>query len=351
MESYETIVKRMTDRFTSLAGYAPDDASDIGIRIRVLAGEIFSIGAAIDWIKSQTDPRTAAGAQLDLLAQERGLSRKGASFASGTLTFSVASALWFAAEIPAGTVCSTAGANPTRFVTTQAAVLPQGSLSVTVPAQAQSAGSAGNVQAGTVTVLATVPTALTAVTNAAAFTGGEDAEVDEALRARILASYAQISNGTNAAWYRQTALQVPGVDSVQVIPRSNGAGSVMLYLAGRGCIPSADTVQSVSNQMSSLREINVAVSVQAASAVPVDVSVTVKAAPGAAAAQVQAACVSAVKEYFLGLGVGDPVVLSAIGAKLFCTGLIADCAFASSGRTMALGQLAVCGTVIATVGG
>lgn len=351
MESYDTIVKRMTDRFTSLAGYAPDDASDIGIRIRVLAEEIFSIGAAVDWLKSQTDPRTATGAQLDLLAQERGLSRKGAAFASGVLTFSVASALWFAAEIPAGTVCLTAGANPARYVTTQAAVLPQGSLSVAVPAQAQLAGNAGNVQAGTITVLATVPTALTAVTNAAAFTGGEDAEGDEALRARILASYAEPANGTNAAWYRQTALQVPGVDSVQVIPRSNGAGSVTLYLGGRGCVPSPDTVRSVSDTLNALREIDVAVSVQAASPVPVDVSVTVKAAPGVEAAQAQAACVSAVKNYFLGLGVGDPAVLSAIGATLFATGLISDCAFASAGRTMAAGQLAVCGTVTAAFGG
>ena len=351
MESYETIVKRMTDQFTSLAGYAPDDASDIGIRIRVLAGEIFSIGAAVDWLRRQTDPRTAAGAQLDLLAQERGLSRKGASFASGTLTFSVASALWFAAEIPAGTVCSTAGANPARYVTTQAALLPQGSLSVEVPAQAQTAGAAGNVQAGTITVLATVPTALTAVTNAAAFTGGEDAESDEALRARILASYAELPNGTNTAWYRQTALQVPGVDSVQVIPRSNGAGSVTLYLGGRGCVPSADTVQSVSGTLNALREIDVSISVQAASAVPVDVSVTVKAAPGASVSDVKTACVLAVKNYFLGLGVGDPAVLSAMGAELFATGLISDCVFSSSGKIMAAGQLAVCGTVTVAVGG
>ncbi len=341
----------MADKFTSLAGYAPDDASDIGIRIRVLAEEIYSIGAALDWLRRETDPRTAEGAQLDLLAQERGLSRKGAAYASGALTFSVSAALWFAAEIPAGTVCSTAGANPVRYVTAQAAVLPQGSLCVAVPAKAETAGAAGNTQAGTVTALVTVPAALTAVTNAAAFTGGEDAEGDEALRSRLLASYAELSNGTNAAWYRQTALQVPGVDSVQVIPRVNGAGSVLLYLGGRGSVPSANTVQSVSNALNALREINASVSAQAAAAVPVDVSVTIKAAPGVLMSDAQAACVAAVKDYFLGLGVGDPVVLSALGAKLFATGLVSDCVFSSSGKTMAAGQLAVCGSVTVAAGG
>lgn len=341
----------MTDKFTSLAGYAPDDASDIGIRIRVLAEEIFSIGAAVDWLRRETDPRTAEGAQLDLLAQERGLTRKGAAYASGTLTFSVSAALWFEADIPAGTVCSTAGANPARYVTTQAAVLPQGSLSVTVPARAEKSGAAGNTQAGTVTALVTVPAALNAVTNAAAFTGGEDAEGDEVLRSRIRASYADLSNGTNAAWYRQTALQTPGVDSVQVVPRVNGAGSVLLYLGGRGSVPPADTVRSVSDALNALREINVSVSVQAATAVPVDVSVTVKAAPGVLISDAQTACVSAVKNYFLGLGVGDPVVLSALGAKLFATGLISDCVFSSSGKVMAAGQLAVCGSVTVAAGG
>jgi uncharacterized phage protein gp47/JayE len=341
----------MTDKFTSLAGYAPDDASDIGIRIRVLAEEIYSIGAAVDWLRRETDPRTAGGAQLDLLAQERGLSRKGASYASGTLTFSVPAALWFEAEISAGTVCSTAGENPARYVTTQAAVLPQGSLCIAVPAQAEAAGAVGNVQAGTVTAFVTVPAAITAVTNAAAFTGGEDAEGDEALRSRILASYAEVSNGTNAAWYRQTALQVPGVDSVQAVPRANGAGSVLLYLGGRGSVPPADTVHSVSDALNALREIDVTVSVQAAAAVPTDVSVTVKAAPGALMPDAQMACVSAVKDYFLGLGVGDSVLLSALGAKLFATGLISDCVFSSSGKTMAAGQLAVCGSVTVAAGG
>lgn len=72
--------------------------------------------------------------------------------------------------------------------------------------------------------------------------------------------------------------------------RVPGVGNVVQDLGCTGCAPSADTVRSVSNRLSALREINVAVSVQAASAVPVDVSATVKAAPGVSALDAQTAC-------------------------------------------------------------
>lgn len=77
----------MRDKFSELAGYSPDDASDIGIRIRVLAGEIYSIQSAVDWLKRQSFAQTATGSQLEMLAAERGLSRKQAVAAAGTLTF------------------------------------------------------------------------------------------------------------------------------------------------------------------------------------------------------------------------------------------------------------------------
>ncbi len=41
-ETYESILSRMQDRFQELAGFPADDASDIGIRLKVLAGELFS---------------------------------------------------------------------------------------------------------------------------------------------------------------------------------------------------------------------------------------------------------------------------------------------------------------------
>lgn len=60
----------------SSAGYPADDASDIGIRLRVLAGEVYSLTAAMDWLEQQFFAQTAQGEQLDLRAREHGIQRR-----------------------------------------------------------------------------------------------------------------------------------------------------------------------------------------------------------------------------------------------------------------------------------
>ena len=351
MDSYEEIVSRMKAKFTSLAGYCPDDASDIGIRIRVLAGEVYSIGAAVDWLRHQTFAQTASGEELEKRAQERGLVRKPPVAARGTLTLSRNEALWFDIAIPAGTVCATAGENPVRYVTTVDSVLKTGQTSVDVPAQAEESGAAGNTPAGTITVLVTPPVAMQAVANAAAFTGGEDTETDDALRARLLSGCAVPSNGANAAWYREAALSYDGVDSVSVVPRAGGAGTVALYLGGRGCAPSEKAVQEVSGGLNAAREICTQVSVSAAETVAFDVTAQVSAKTGFSAAAVRSACEGAVRDYFYGLGVAEPVVKAALNAALFSTGAIEDCALTVPSAAVAQNQLAVCGTVTVGVTG
>ena len=46
-----------------------------------------------------------------------------------------------------------------------------------------------------------MPIGVVQCTNPAAFSGGCDAESDEALRGRVLASYQRLPNGANAAYY------------------------------------------------------------------------------------------------------------------------------------------------------
>lgn len=340
---------RMKKKFTDLAGYPPDDASDIGIRIRLLAGEIYSVEAAVGWLRRQSFARTAAGQELDDRAQEHGLVRKDPVPARGTLTFSRDSTVWFDLPIPAGTVCSTAGVNPVRYVTTAGAALKAGSLSVDVPAQAETSGTAGNTGAGTVTVMVTPPASMQAVTNAAAFSGGEDRESDDALRARLLQSGNPPSNGANAAYYRDFALGYSGVNSVCVIPRANGTGTVALYLGGRGCAPSDSVVSRVSADLNAAREICTQVTVAAAETVPFHVAAAVKTKTGLDSGEAEAACRAAVQNYFDGLGVSDPVIPAALNAALFATGMICDCSLTVDSAAVKDSQLAVCGTAAVTV--
>ena len=325
METYEGILGRMQAKFEELAGYPADDASDIGIRLRVLAGEVYSLAAAMDWLERQTFAQTAQGEALDLRAAERGIARRGAAAASGTLTFARAKPLWYKAAIEKGTVCAVPGEGGARYVTTEAASLPAGSTEVTVPAAAERPGRAGTAAAGAVTSLITVPPGLETVRNNTAFTGGADAESDEDLRLRLLQSYKELSNGTNAAFYREQAMRDEGVFSVGVAPKENGPGTVSVYLGGRGAAADGGTVQRVRALIEELREINVEVTVAAARAVAHPVTVKIAPRAGYSLAAASAAAEAAVRTYYAGLSVGEPARAAALNAKIFGTGAMENC--------------------------
>ena len=87
MESYEMIVQRMKNRYAGYAGFEPAEESDIMIRLRVLAAEIYQNQVQAEYIRSQLFPQTATGEYLDRHAAERGLSRKQATAASGGVAF------------------------------------------------------------------------------------------------------------------------------------------------------------------------------------------------------------------------------------------------------------------------
>ena len=103
--TYEEIRARMAAEYAAQAGFAPDDASDAGIRIRVLAGEIYTALCMLETVRAASFPQTASGEALQRVQLER-LTRKPAVRAEGVLTFSRETPLSYDAEIPKGTVCA-----------------------------------------------------------------------------------------------------------------------------------------------------------------------------------------------------------------------------------------------------
>ena len=104
METYDTILKRMKEKYTELSGNIPAENSDIAVRLSVLAGEIYSSLVNMEWVKRQMFVSSAQGEYLDYHAQERGLERRGASYAFGSVIFSVTEPAVTDINIPAGTV-------------------------------------------------------------------------------------------------------------------------------------------------------------------------------------------------------------------------------------------------------
>ena len=229
---------------------------------------------------------------------KRGITRAAAEKAVGTLRFAAADKVTAACPIEKGTVCMTA--EGVRFETTEDAAIAVGSQWADVPAQAVEAGAGGNVIAGTVTLLSAMPIGVVQCTNPAAFSGGCDAESDEALRGRVLASYQRLPNGANAAYYEQEAMRYPGVAAAKAVGRARGIGTVNVVIATHAGVPDAALLAAVETDLQKKREIAVDVKVLAPTVETVAVTAALKAAPGYTFAEVKAGAQSALEALFTG---------------------------------------------------
>ncbi|MBR1731220.1 MAG: baseplate J/gp47 family protein, partial [Ruminococcus sp.] len=155
MDSYESILSGMKEKYTELSGNVVPEGSDIDIRMKVLAGEIFDSEVNLDFVKRQMFASTATGEYLDMHARERGIVRNEAVKARGEVTFSINTVREDPIFIPQGIIVGTSGEVCERFSTTRAATLAAGVMEVKVPCEAEFAGYAGNVAAQSIDVIIT----------------------------------------------------------------------------------------------------------------------------------------------------------------------------------------------------
>ncbi|MEE1077306.1 MAG: baseplate J/gp47 family protein [Acutalibacteraceae bacterium] len=319
MSTYESIVENMKTDFMEKTGYSPDEASDIGIRIRVLAGELYNINTYLEWIKRQVFPQTAEGEYLDYHAQLRGLKRKQSVKAVGDVEFKLSEPATEKVDIPANTVVLTGGEHPISFQTTEYAYIDVGRSFVVVPATAVIGGEKGNVAKNQISVISTMTIDGLSVTNNGVFATGANAEDDETLRTRILNSMKFIVNGTNKEYYSALAKTISGVECVNVVPRKNGAGTVMVYISGREMELGILTVLNVQTLMDKAREVNVTVTVKAAELLYCNLEIEVLLENGYTAEEVQKDVYAKIKEITDKLDVGESLLLAVVNDILYHT--------------------------------
>ena len=305
MKEWTEIYEQMRGTFAQRAGFVPSEGCDSAVRLYALAAELQSLLMQADWVLDQSFPQTAQGTYLDYHAETRGITRAAAEKAVGTLRFAAADKVTATCPIEKGAVCMTA--EGVRFETTEDATIAVGSQWADVPAQAVEAGAGGNVIAGTVTLLSAMPVGVVQCTNPAAFSGGCDAESDEALRGRVLASYQRLPNGANAAYYEQEAMRYPGVAAAKAVGRARGIGTVNVVIATHAGVPDAALLAAVEMDLQKKREIAVDVKVLAPTVETVAVTAALKAAPGYTFAEVKAGAQSALEALFTGELLGKSV--------------------------------------------
>ena len=196
MRTTEEIYNELLETMSS-EGFPVTEGGDMALRWKALAAQLFALEAQARFILNQSFPQTAVGGYLDDHAHMRGISRRSAQYAEGKLRFWLNEQAVMNVPIPLGTECGSADGR--SFVTLEEGVIPQGSMDCLVAARAVTGGKEGNAAAGKVVYIKNSPAGVSGVTNPEAFQGGADAESDEELRQRVVATYKTLPNGANVA--------------------------------------------------------------------------------------------------------------------------------------------------------
>ena len=306
----------MKESYIGYAGFVPAEESDIMIRLRVLAGEVYRLWVNADFVSRQLFPHTAAGEYLDRHAQQRGLSRRSAAAATGTVTFYPNAEVHPAIVIPAGTeLCSYP--DLCRFRTDSSVTMEENAESAEANVTALMPGAASNARVGSVRIIVTTVPGIASAENESAFTTGCDAESDDDLRRRVIDSYVNIVSGANAAYYKSLALSVNGVYSASVVGRARCNGTVDVYVSGEGTTVPAAVKAQVQEKMNEGRELNVDVQVKDPQSVPITLYIRIAVVAGYDYQTVASEVSSAVSAFINALGIGRDVRISEIGEVVY----------------------------------
>jgi phage-related baseplate assembly protein len=294
-----------------------------GSILRALAEGFAALGL---WLQAQvlkvlgmTRLRTSVGEDVDSFVEDFGLSRTQARPAAGEVTLSrfVTGAAAFA---PVGALVRTADGSVTFAVTADPANAAYdagaggywiGALvgSLNVPVQAVTTGPAGNVDPGTVTLLATPISGVDTVNNASAMTGGVAAQSDAALQAQFPLYLASLSKATSGA-IDFAISQVQAGILWRKIEGEDAAGAprqahfVVVVDDGSGS-PPISFLNLVYAAVDPVRGLGISFEVVAAETLGADVSMSLATAAGANHAAAVAAAAAAIGTYLGNLDIGE----------------------------------------------
>lgn len=270
--SLSDVVQRMrNDVVSRLSSDDPLRRADAEVYSRVMAGGIHGLYGFIDWLSDQIIPDTAESEFLDRWASFWRIPRKAASSATGVVTLTVQSG----AVIPAGTVLQALDGVQYQTTADAAATVP----TTTVAVAAVTAGASGNRDAGQVLTLASPIAGVQSTATAGLLSGGADAELDSALRARLLSRIQSPPHGGSAADYKAWALEVSGVTRAWVYPGELGGGTVTVRFvrdgdgSGAAVIPDAAEVAAVKSYIDARKPVTAGVTVVAPVAVALNFSI------------------------------------------------------------------------------
>ena len=187
---------------------------------------------------------------------------------------------------------------------------------LTVPAISAAPGSASNVTAGTVSVIASSLPGIDFVTNILGFAGGVDAESDTAFRTR----FQLYINSRSAATYTAILNAIYGVQQgirAAVIENMSAQGqfspgNFCVIADDRNGILSADLAADIAAAIEAVRPIGATYSLQAPVSIPLSVSFSAILADGVVAAPIIVIANNLITDWIESLPIGATAAISKI---------------------------------------
>lgn len=281
--------------------------SDHFVRASAVAAAVESLHQHIWWLARQHFPDTADTDYLERQASLYGLARKPAATAIGTVTLTGTPAT------PVSAGLQLQAANGQQYEVTENGAIGGGGT-VDVAAWALLAGPAGNLTpAEPLTIV--VPVAGIASAAVATMDGGDVAEEDASLRARLLERMRNAPAGGNAADYIRWASEVAGVGRAWCFGGRRGLGTVDVVIMAPDGLPSSGLLEAVEAYLEERRPVTSDVLVLQPELVPINITATVVLS-GVSLAAAQASASVAIAAYVDQIEPGGTVYLSRLSAAI-----------------------------------
>lgn len=281
-------------------------------------------GSVVLWLQSliaqllqQIRAATAVGPALDSWMADFGLTRIGAVFAKVSLTFARFTT-GASAFIPVGKIAQTSDGsvqfavvadptNPAFSPSLNGYTIGTSISSINVAAQSITPGATANLSIGSINTLAQAIPFVDTVINAAAASGGADAESDMAFRLRFVQYIASLAKATLQAITYAASTIGPTIKAkftelfdLTGVPKPGYFYGVVDD--GSGATPSS-TIAAVYNAVDAVRAFGIAFNIVAATTLGANVSVILTIAPSYDGPTVRAAVTAAIQAYINSLGV------------------------------------------------
>lgn len=273
---YDYILSSMMDFFEQNAECIIDDASDVAIKFKVIAGELAKIYDKLEFYEKQIYPNTAEGEYLKRHGEAKGIFRKSSARASGEVTFRCKDIATSDIIIPVGTLCTSSKANNAMYRTTKELVIEEGSEYGFAPIESVEAGANTDIAPFYIDILVTPISGIASVSNSKKVSGGADEEADGLYRQRVIDSYSKISNGANLNYYEQFAKSKGDIWYAKAIFLPGTSTQIELYVENFTRTISDDAIALLQNEIEKVRELGIKVAVKRPVKKKIDLNVNVK---------------------------------------------------------------------------